>query len=100
MKGLINTNRTGLFPGSQSVQLLVYVFATHDSATTEALQTSLSITNSQSLLNASFQEVFCDSDSKNLHPSSTKRITAFFMLEIVRKLPYLVPEEVLSISIL
>ena len=100
MKGLINTNRTGLFPGSQSVQLLGYVFATRGSATAAALQASLLITNPQSLLNAPFQEVFCDSDSKNLHPSSTRRITAFFMLEIVRKLPYLVPEEVLSISIL
>ena len=99
MKGLINPNRTGLFPGSQSVQLLGYVwlFAT---PWTEALQASLSITNSQSLLNTSYQEVFCDSDSKNLPTLDTKRITAFFVSEIVRKLSYLVPEEVLSISIL
>ena len=99
MKGLINPNRTALFPGSQSVQLLSYVrlFAT---PWTEAFQASLSITNSQSLLSTSFQEVFSDSASKNLPTLDTRRITAFFVLEIVRKLSYLVPEEVLSISIL
>ena len=87
------------FPGSQSVQLLGYVrlFAT---PWTEALQASLSITSSQSLLSTSFQEVFSDSASKNLPTLDTRRITAFFVLEIVRKLSYLVPEEVLSISIL
>ena len=67
---------------------------------TEALQASLSITSSQSLLSTSFQEVFSDSASKNLPTLDTRRITAFFVLEIVRKLSYLVPEEVLSISIL